>query len=140
MSDKIQVKFVHADGDETHFEIERKNPPSRTLTTSRGLSYPCEMAGTGAAAIKNSVGRIWRDKDLNVPRVVAVYTDADTLSGMLEHDASCAQLRYTYFLMDFSGSTTYVDGPPFGYDLTGVTLRTPDGEPYTDTKFLWVFE
>jgi len=140
VSDKIQVKFVHADGDETHFEIERKSPPSRTLTTSRGLSYPCEMAGTGAAAIKNSVGRIWRDKDLNVPRVVAVYTDADTLSGMLEHDASCADLRTIYRLQRSDGREVSIDGPPFGYDLTGVTLRTPDGEPYTDTKFLWVYE
>lgn len=134
-SDKVQVKFVHADGDETYFEIERKNPPSRTLTTTRGLSYPCEGAGDAVAAIKNSVGRVWRDKDLNVPRVVAVYTDADTLSGMLDHDAHCAVMRSIFMLQNSDGRTTSFEGPPHGYDLTGVALRTPDGVPYTDTKF-----
>jgi hypothetical protein len=51
-----------------------------------------------------------------------------------------AGLRTSYMLPHSDGRMVGVEGPPLGYDLTGVTLRTPDGEPYTDTKFRWVYE
>lgn len=120
MGGTVQVTFVHEDGDETHFSIELEKPPSRTLMSSRGLRYPCGGAFTAAAAIKNMVGRIWRDRELGVPRVIEVCTEGHVLRGMLEHDELCSQSR-----------TIYLNGirsPPYGYDLTGVVLRTPAAE------------
>lgn len=134
----IFVRFVHEDGDETHFQFEttptevdgRKWFPARTLKSMRGLEYECGPTGGVGSSIKNCIGRIRRNKDFGVPRVVAVYADAWVLKGMIEHDEMCAPLRFMYGTCARNGEYRTSFGPPKGYDLLDVAFFTPDGAAY----------
>jgi len=131
----FSIRFVHEDGDETHFQFEttpteNKWFPKRTLKSMRGLEYECEKSGGVGSSIKNCIGRIRRNKDFGVPHVVAVYADARVLDEMIEHDERCAPLRFMYGTRARNGEYRTSFGPPKGYVLLDVAFFTPDGATY----------
>lgn len=129
------VRFVHEDGDETRFQFETtptqdKWFPKRMLKSVRGLEYECDKSGGVGSSIKNCIGRIKRNKDFGVPRVVAVYADARVLDEMIEHDERCAPLQFMYGTRGRNGEYKTSFSPPKGYDLLDVAFFTPDGAAY----------
>jgi hypothetical protein len=134
----VIVRFVHEDGDETHFQFEttpteidgRKWFPKRMLKSMRGLEYECGPTGGVGSSVKNCIGRIKRDKGFGVPRVVAVYADPWVLDEMIEHDERCAPLQFMYGTRGRNGEYKTSLGPPKGYDLLDVAFFTPDGAVY----------